>query len=186
MEFINTTLVDAKLIRPTIYGDDRGFFLESWRQNLFDEGLNQGKFLEFVQENHSGSSQGVLRGLHFQKKFPQGKLVRVVKGEVYDVIVDLRPNSPTFGQWQGFTLSASNKLILWSPPGFAHGFYVLSESAEFVYKCTDYYHPEDENSLIWNDPELKIEWPIIKNTQPVLSEKDRKGILFSQVAFCHS
>lgn len=175
MEFIKTELQHAQLIKPKIYGDSRGFFLESWRQDLFDQNLNNDQPLNFVQDNHSSSSQGVLRGLHYQLVHPQGKLVRVMQGEIYDVIVDLRPTSPTFGKWQGFHLSAANSLILWVPPGFAHGFYVLSEKAEFVYKCTAYYYPEYERSLLWNDPHLNINWPLIDLEQPILSEKDRLG-----------
>lgn len=180
MEFLDTKLQDAKLIKPRVHGDSRGFFLESWRQDLFDQNLNEKQRFHFVQENHSRSTQGVLRGLHYQLLYPQGKLVRVIQGEVYDVIVDLRPHSPTYKQWQGFYLSAIDPLLLWAPPGFAHGFYVLSSHAEFVYKCTDYYYPEHERSLLWNDPDLAIAWPLLNEKPPSLSLKDLNGQLLSE------
>lgn len=180
MECLATQLQDAKLIKPKVFADKRGFFLESWQQQQYDKTLNHGNRLTFVQDNHSRSTQGVLRGLHFQHQFPQGKLVRVILGEIYDVIVDLRQQSPSFGKWQGFHLSAENKHLLWVPPGFAHGFYTLSDHAEMLYKCTDYYHPEDDFSILWNDSDLGIEWPLFQNEQPSLSEKDRLGLTFSE------
>ena len=148
MKFTATTIPDVIIIEPQVFGDQRGFFMETWRQDKFKEA---GIPSEFIQDNHSSSSQGILRGLHYQIKQAQGKLVRVIKGEVYDVAVDMRKSSPSFGQWVGETLSADNKKMLWVPPGFAHGFYVTSPQAEFVYKCTDYYAPEHERSLLWND-----------------------------------
>jgi dTDP-4-dehydrorhamnose 3,5-epimerase len=170
MEKIATAIADVFMIAPKVFGDDRGFFLESYnRRSMAALGIDS----EFVQDNHSRSAKGVLRGLHYQIRQPQGKLVRVVAGEIYDVAVDLRRASPTFGQWVGMTLSAENKRMAWVPPGFAHGFYVTSESAEVLYKATDYYAPEHERSLLWNDPALNIEWPLAG--EPLLSEKDRKG-----------
>lgn len=148
--------------------------METWQQKEFNEKITT---VTFVQDNHSKSSQGILRGLHYQIKHPQGKLVRVVQGSVFDVAVDMRKSSPTFGQWVGYELSAENHRMLWVPPGFAHGFYVMSETAEFVYKCTDYYAPEFERSLLWNDPTVGIEWPTNGHT-PLLSEKDANGDLF--------
>ncbi len=156
------------IIEPTVFGDDRGFFMETFRESFFNEVGIEGPF---VQDNHSSSVRGVLRGLHYQTKQPQGKLVRVISGEVYDVAVDLRKGSPTFGQHVGEYLSAENKKMFWVAPGFAHGFLVTSERAEFVYKCTDYYAPEYERSLLWNDPALNIHWPI--DGEPELSQKDR-------------
>lgn len=158
------------IIQPTVFGDARGFFLETFERKRYQELLNID--LEFVQDNHSRSSQGVLRGLHFQTQNPQGKLVRVVRGAVFDVAVDIRPESPTFGQWEGVILSEENKTQFWVPPGLAHGFVVLSEIADFEYKCTDYYNPAHEGCLIWNDPEINIEWP---NISPLLSDKDKQG-----------
>ncbi|ARN73885.1 dTDP-4-dehydrorhamnose 3,5-epimerase [Oceanicoccus sagamiensis] len=172
MNIIETTIPDLKIFEPQVFGDERGFFIETFRQSYFEElGLD----VQFVQDNHSSSSKGVLRGLHYQVKKPQGKLVRVIKGEVYDVAVDLRKSSPTFGQHVGVNLSAKNKRIFWVPPGFAHGFVVLSDMAEFVYKCTEYYTPEYERSLLWNDPALNIDWPI--DIEPELSEKDKTAKL---------
>lgn len=171
MERIATAIPDVFMIAPKVFGDDRGFFLESYnRRSMAALGID----LDFVQDNHSRSARGVLRGLHYQVKQPQGKLVRVVAGEIYDVAVDLRRASPTFGQWAGMTLSAENKRMAWVPPGFAHGFYVVSESAEVLYKATDYYAPEHERSLLWNDSALAIDWPL--SGEPLLSEKDRKGL----------
>ena len=157
MNVTSTAIADVLLIDPKVFGDDRGFFFESFNQRAFHHatGLN----LSFVQDNHSKSAQGVLRGLHYQVQQPQGKLVRVVAGEVFDVAVDIRPDSPTYGQWVGEILSADNKRQLWVPPGLAHGFVVLSESAEFLYKTTDYYAPEHERCIAWNDPTLAIAWP---------------------------
>ena len=180
MKIVPTNLQDAVLIEPTIYGDDRGFFMETFRQSFFSEQVSG---LAFVQDNHSKSNQGALRGLHYQIQQPQGKLVRVVAGEVYDVIVDLRQSSSTFGQWQGFYLSSQNHHQLWVPPGFAHGFYVTKSGTEFIYKCTEYYAPEHERCLLWDDPELGIDWPLLNGEEPALSEKDRKGALFSNSEF---
>ncbi len=164
---------DVLILEPKVFGDARGFFFESFNARDFAQatGLN----VEFVQDNHSKSARGVLRGLHYQIQHPQGKLVRVVQGEVFDVTVDLRKSSPTFGQWVGERLSADNKKQLWIPPGFAHGFVVLSESAEFLYKTTDYWYPEHERSLLWNDPEVGIAWPI--EGQPLLAAKDAAAAL---------
>jgi len=175
MNFIKTSIPDVILIEPKVFGDHRGFFLESWRQDSFRENVAD---VEFVQDNHSKSSQGILRGLHYQMQQTQGKLVRATSGAVFDVAVDMRRSSPTFGQSVGYELSADNKRMLWVPAGFAHGFYVMSESAEFVYKCTDYYAPEFERSLLWNDPKLKIDWPLVNNEQPTLSSKDEAADLF--------
>lgn len=175
MNFIKTTIPDVVLIEPKVFGDHRGFFLESWRQDSFREHVAD---VEFVQDNHSKSSQGILRGLHYQMQQTQGKLVRVTSGSVFDVAVDMRQSSPTFGQWVGYELSAENKRMLWVPAGFAHGFYVMSESAEFVYKCTDYYAPEHERSLRWNDKKLSITWPLVNGELPILSAKDEEGDLF--------
>jgi dTDP-4-dehydrorhamnose 3,5-epimerase len=172
MEFIATSIPDVILVRPKILGDERGFFLETFRSDLFSEA---GISAAFVQDNHSGSQRGVLRGLHYQIRQPQGKLVRVLSGEIYDVAIDLRRSSPTFGKWAGINLTAREKELLWIPPGFAHGFYVLSEWAEIVYKATDYYAPQWECSLLWNDPALHIEWPIANSQPPALSAKDAAG-----------
>lgn len=161
-----TAIPDVLLIEPQVFGDERGFFCETWNKKTFE--------IDFVQDNHSRSSKGILRGLHYQTSNVQGKLVRVVSGEVFDVAVDLRKFSPTFGKWVGVTLSKLR--MLWIPPGFAHGFYVTSESADFVYKCTDYYDPESEVSIRWNDPDIGIDWPL--TGQPILSSKDEKGIKF--------
>lgn len=170
MKVIETTLPGVFLLEPKVFGDARGFFMESYNKRAMSEaGITQ----DFVQDNHSRSAKGVLRGLHYQIRQPQGKLVRVVAGEVYDVAVDMRRSSPNFGRWTGMRISAENKLMAWIPPGFAHGFYVLSEFAEFLYKTTDYYAPEHERSLLWNDPALAIDWPL--DGEPGLSEKDRLG-----------
>ncbi|MED5459401.1 MAG: dTDP-4-dehydrorhamnose 3,5-epimerase [Pseudomonadota bacterium] len=163
---------DVMLFTPTVFGDERGFFMETFRQSEFEAHCGH---YQFVQDNHSKSKQGILRGLHYQLENPQGKLVRVTQGEVFDVAVDLRQSSSTFGQWVGVYLSAENKQVLWVPPGFAHGFYVTSEEAEFQYKCTDYYHPGDEYSLLWCDAALGIEWPLVGGQPPRLSAKDEKG-----------
>jgi dTDP-4-dehydrorhamnose 3,5-epimerase len=172
MEVIDTPLVGVKIIQPKVFGDSRGFFLETFEKKRYQELLNID--LEFVQDNHSRSSKGVLRGLHFQNERPQGKLVRVVRGEVFDVAVDIRPDSPSYGEWYGVRLSEENKTQFWVPPGLAHGFVVLSDVADFEYKCTDYYAPDLEGCLLWNDPEVGIEWPAeIEN--PLLSEKDKLG-----------
>ncbi|WP_230432956.1 dTDP-4-dehydrorhamnose 3,5-epimerase [Plesiomonas shigelloides] len=172
MKVIETDIPDVKIIEPTVFGDERGFFMETWNQKRFEE-LVTGKPTQFVQDNHSKSKKGILRGLHYQTQNTQGKLVRVVSGEVFDVAVDIRKYSPTFGKWVGVYLSAENKRQLWVPEGFAHGFYVTSEEAEFVYKCTDYYNPNEEHSILWNDETLAIEWPI--KGAVLLSEKDMQG-----------
>jgi dTDP-4-dehydrorhamnose 3,5-epimerase len=170
-----TTLPGVKLITPKVFGDDRGFFLESWNARAFaDAGLD----LNFVQDNHSRSARGVLRGLHYQLRNPQGKLVRVTAGAVFDVAVDVRHSSPHFGKWVGVELSEANKRMLWVPPGFAHGFVVLSESADFLYKCTQLYDPTDDRSLRWNDPAIGIDWPI-GGIDPALSAKDAAAPLLA-------
>jgi dTDP-4-dehydrorhamnose 3,5-epimerase len=183
MKVIDTKIPDVKIIEPAVFGDERGFFMETWNQAKFEE-LVTGKPTRFVQDNHSKSKQGILRGLHYQTENTQGKLVRVVSGEVFDVAVDIRKNSPTFGQWVGEYLSAENKRQLWIPEGFAHGFYVTSEEAEFVYKCTDYYNPKAEHSILWNDPILDIKWPLL-NRMIELSSKDRLGKRFEELHICH-
>ncbi len=176
MKIINTHIDDVKIIEPQVFGDDRGFFMETFRASLFDT-LTGGK--PFVQDNHSKSKQGILRGLHYQTTQTQGKLVRVVEGEVFDVAVDMREDSPTFGQWVGEILSAHNKRQLWVPEGFAHGFYVMTDTAEFVYKCTDYYHPESDVSVAWNDSSINIQWPLVNGEMPLLSDKDANALSFS-------
>lgn len=176
MQAIKTGIADVVLFEPKVFGDARGFFYESFNENVFAEAT--GLRPRFVQDNHSKSSKHVLRGLHYQIQQPQGKLVRVTQGEVFDVAVDLRSNSPTFGQWVGEILSAENKRMLWVPEGFAHGFVVLSETAEFLYKTTDFYAPQHERCVIWNDPELAISWPI--TVEPALSAKDANGKLLAQ------
>ena len=173
MNVIKTEVPDVLIIEPKAFGDDRGFFFESFNERAWQEATGLKRC--FVQDNHSRSQKGVLRGLHYQVEQPQGKLVRVVVGEVYDVAVDLRSSSPTFGRWVGITLSAENKRQLWVPEGFAHGFLVVSEAAEFLYKTTDYYAPQHERTILWNDPDLAIPWPV--EGEPALSEKDRKGSL---------
>ncbi len=170
-----TPIEGVLLIEPKVFSDPRGFFFESYSKKKY---ANDGISLDFVQDNHSKSSKGVLRGLHYQISKPQDKLVRVTQGEVFDVAVDIRKNSPTFGRWVGFLLSGQNMLQLFVPKGFAHGFCVLSETAEFLYKCSDYYYPEDEGGIIWNDPDLKIDWPII---DPLLSNKDKKYPRFKDI-----
>lgn len=172
MKVIPTELPEVLLIEPKVFGDARGFFMESWNRKTF---ASLGLDLDFVQDNHSRSGKGVLRGLHYQLHQPQGKLVRVTSGAVYDVAVDLRRSSPRFGQWTGHELSAENKHMLWVPPGFAHGFLVLSESADFLYKTTEYYAPEHERCVLWNDPAIGISWPL--NGEPALSAKDKVGSL---------
>jgi len=168
MKFIETSLPGVILIEPRVYDDDRGFFMETYHSEKFSRGGITGTF---VQDNHARSSKGVLRGLHYQIKHAQGKLMRAIVGEVYDVAVDIRRDSPHFGEWVGITLSAENKNQLYIPPGFAHGYYVLSDVAEIVYKCTDLYHPEYERGILWSDQEIGIDWP---GRQPVLSDKDRQ------------
>lgn len=176
MNVIKTDVEGVLIIEPKVFGDERGFFLETFQAKRYQQ--EAGIELPFVQDNHSRSTKGVLRGLHFQKTKPQGKLVRVVSGEVFDVAVDIRPDSKTYGKWAGTLLSAENKHQFWVPPGLAHGFVVLSDTADFEYKCTDYYDPADEGCLIWNDPDLAIEWPI---TEPILSEKDKLGLFFKEL-----
>ncbi len=176
MQVIDTNIADVKIIEPKVFGDERGFFLETFQAARYREMLSID--LDFVQDNHSRSCYGVLRGLHFQRTKPQGKLVRVVRGKVFDVAVDIRPDSPTFGQWAGVELSEENKRQFWVPPGLAHGFVVLSDVADFEYKCTDYYDPTDEGSLIWNDPDVGIEWPISDVT---LSAKDEIALTLKEL-----
>ena len=170
MKISHSKLKGCAIIEPRVFGDDRGFFLETFQAARYKQ--EAGIDLPFVQDNHSRSARGVLRGLHFQKTKPQGKLVRVVRGEVYDVAVDIRKGSATFGEWEGVILSEENKKQFWVPPGFAHGFVVLSDTADFEYKCTDYYDPSDEGSILWSDPDLDIPWPI---ANPVLSTKDESA-----------
>lgn len=169
MQVIDTQLEGVKIIEPRVFGDSRGFFMESWNQKVYED---SGLPTHFVQDNHSRSAQGVLRGLHFQVQQPQGKLVRVTNGEVFDVAVDIRPSSPTYSQWVGVNLSAENHRLFYIPPGFAHGFYVISKTADFQYKCTEYYAPQHERSLRWNDPTIGIEWPLVDGEPPTLSDKD--------------
>ncbi|WP_035853466.1 dTDP-4-dehydrorhamnose 3,5-epimerase [Deefgea rivuli] len=179
MNIIDTEIPDVKIIEPAVFGDERGFFYESFNQAKFEAAI--GRKVEFAQDNHSKSVKGVLRGLHYQIQHPQGKLVRCTRGEVFDVAVDIRKSSPTFGKWVGVTLSEENKRLLWIPEGFAHGFVVVSEVAEFLYKTTDYWHPEFERSLLWNDKNLDIQWPL--DVEPQLSKKDQAGITFDQQDF---
>jgi dTDP-4-dehydrorhamnose 3,5-epimerase len=171
-----TALPEVKIIEPKVFGDARGYFYESFNAREFAEHVESG--VEFVQDNHSRSAKGVLRGLHYQIQHAQGKLVRVVEGEVFDVAVDIRKNSPNFGKWVGVHLSAENHRQLWVPPGFAHGFVVLSESAQFLYKTTDYWYQAHERSIVWNDPEIGIEWPI--DFEPLLAAKDAAGKRLSE------
>lgn len=173
MDVVKTRIPEVLVLEPKVFGDSRGFFFESYNQRAFQDAT--GWAPAFVQDNHSRSQKGVLRGLHYQIVQPQGKLVRVVVGEVFDVAVDIRRASPTFGRWVGANLSSENKRQMWVPPGFAHGFVVLSDFAEFLYKTTDFYAPEHERCIAWNDPDIGIEWPI--NGEPGLSEKDKKGFL---------
>ena len=173
MRFRRLVIPDVILFEPTVYGDERGFFFESFNQKIFEEAV--GREVSFVQDNHSKSTKGVLRGLHYQIKQPQGKLVRVIAGEVFDVAVDIRKSSPTFGQWVGELLTGENKKQLWIPEGFAHGFLTLSDSAEFLYKTTDFYAPEFERSIAWNDPSIQVNW--YSNVPPTLSKKDSEGSL---------
>jgi len=177
MKFITTKIPDVKILEPQVFGDERGFFLETFR---VDEFTTHCAPCTFVQDNHSKSAQGILRGLHYQTENTQGKLVRVTAGEVYDVAVDMRKSSATFGQHVGVVLSADNNKQLWVPAGFAHGFYVISNAAEFVYKCTDYYNPKAEISINWNDPTLAINWPLVNGKAPNLSAKDQQGLSFEQ------
>ena len=171
MKFTRTNIAGPLILEPIKHGDDRGYFMETFRESHFREhGVN----VRFVQDNQSLSKRGTLRGMHYQLRAPQGKLVRVIEGEVFDVAVDMRKSSPAFGQWVGATLSSRNGKQLWVPPGFAHGFYVTSEMAVLCYKCTEYYRPDDEYSLRWDDPEVGIEWPLLEET-PLLSSKDESG-----------
>jgi dTDP-4-dehydrorhamnose 3,5-epimerase len=174
MQITETALPEVRILEPRLHGDERGFFMETWNARTFSElGLD----LEFVQDNHSRSGRGILRGIHYQVVQPQGKLVRVTRGAVFDVAVDLRRSSPSFGRWVGVELSEANHRMLWVPPGFGHGFYVTSETADFLYKCTDFYYPEHDRGVRWNDPELAIEWPIPEGGPPELSTKDRDAPL---------
>lgn len=175
MDFEPLQIPDVVLIRPRVFGDERGFFLETWHEHRF---AAAGLPMRFVQDNQSRSVRHTLRGLHYQLTQPQGKLVRVVAGEVFDVAVDLRRSSPTFGRWVGAMLSEQNKCALWVPAGFAHGFLVMSESADFVYKCTDFYAPQDERAIRWDDPELAIEWPLAAGISPKLSARDANASAF--------
>ena len=177
MKIFPTKISEVLVLEPDVYADERGYFMETFRSSYLTK---HGVELNFVQDNQSQSRIGTLRGLHYQLEFPQGKLVRVISGTVFDVAVDIRKSSSTFGNWVGETLSAENKKQLWIPPGFAHGFLVLSKSAELFYKCTEYYHPEDDHSLLWNDPAVGIEWPL-QNREPILSEKDRIAQCLSQI-----
>ena len=178
MKFDATPLRDVYLIEPKLFGDERGFFMETWNADVF---RGAGFDLHFVQDNHSRSVRGTLRGLHYQTEHIQGKLVRVTDGEVYDVAVDLRRSSPTLGQWYGALLSAENRRMLWIPPGFAHGFYVTSEYADFLYKCTDIYHPGSEVTLAWDDPAVGVEWPLPEGEPLLLSAKDSQGLAWGDV-----
>ena len=175
MKFLPTDIPDVISVQVVVHGDDRGFFLESWHKKKF---AASGIDADFVQDNHSKSVKGTLRGLHYQTKHAQGKLVRVISGSIFDVAVDLRRSSSTFGKWVAVTLSEQNKTILWVPAGFAHGFYVVSQTAEILYKCTDIYAPEFERTLIWNDPDLAIDWPLDDSGGPLLSDKDKSGVPF--------
>jgi dTDP-4-dehydrorhamnose 3,5-epimerase len=171
VKVVRSEIPDVLILEPKVFGDTRGFFIESYNKRTFQQAT--GLDVEFVQDNHSASARGVLRGLHYQIRQPQGKLVRVIAGEVFDVAVDLRRSSPTFGKWAGFTLDDASKRMAWIPPGFAHGFLVLSEHAEFLYKATDFYAPEHERTIQWNDPALAIAWPL--DRAPIVSDKDRRG-----------
>lgn len=177
MQFTPLEIRDVVLVTPRVFEDERGFFMESFREDRF---IAAGITAEFVQDNHSASSRGVLRGLHYQVQQAQGKLLRCVAGEIFDVAVDLRRSSPTFGRWVSAVLSAQNKQMLWVPPGFAHGFYVMSERAELLYKASDYYAPQHERSLLWNDLALGIPWPLVDGRPPILSKKDAEGTPLSQ------
>lgn len=177
MKLIDTHIPDVKIIEPKVFGDTRGFFMETWSVQAFE---SLGLHSTFVQDNHSRSRQGILRGLHYQLQHPQGKLVRVTHGKVFDVAVDVRRSSASFGQWVGVELSEDNPQMLWIPPGFAHGFYVMSESVDFLYKCTDIYAPEHERSLQWDDPTLAIKWPLVNGEAPLLSAKDAKAVSWQE------
>ena len=177
MKVVTTAIEGLLVIEPQVFGDERGFFIETWQEKRYREAGIEGTF---VQDNHSRSRRGILRGLHYQIQNPQGKLVRVTAGEVFDVAVDLRRSSPTFGQWHGVVLSADNHRQFWVPPGFGHGFYVMSESADFNYKCTNYYSPEFERSLLWNDATVGIDWPLVDGEAPLLSQKDAGGLSLAE------
>jgi dTDP-4-dehydrorhamnose 3,5-epimerase len=179
MQVKATNIPDVKVIEPMVFGDERGFFMETFRDDWFRKNCAN---VNFVQDNHSKSKQGTLRGLHYQLEQTQGKLVRVTSGEIFDVVVDMRKSSDTFGKWFGLLMSAENKRQLWVPAGFAHGFYVTSDAAEFCYRCTDYYHPESEVSLSYDDPTLGIDWPLVNGQAPSLSAKDAEGLSFSQAS----
>ena len=181
MNVIKTAIPDVLILEPRVFGDQRGFFLESWNQRAFDDAV--GLPVAFVQDNHSRSNKGVLRGLHYQVQQPQGKLVRVVRGAVFDVAVDIRKTSPTFGKWVGVELTEDNHRQLWVPAGFAHGFLVISDSADFLYKTTDYYAPAYECCIAWNDPEIGINWPLTahETSSPLHTPKDQKGVSLSEV-----
>ena len=178
MKISDIPIAGARLVEPRVFGDHRGFFLETWNERDY---AAAGIVARFVQDNHSMSRRGTLRGLHYQLPHTQGKLVRVVSGAVFDVIVDLRRSSPTFRQWYGIELSAQNRRQLWVPEGLAHGFYVLSDSAEFVYKCTDYYAPRDEHTLLWNDPGIGVQWPLLPGEELLISPKDAVGTRFESL-----
>jgi len=182
MTFEPLAIPDVILIRPRVFEDSRGYFLESWEERKFAAG---GIDARFVQDNHSHSVRNVLRGLHYQLRRPQGKLVRVASGAAYDVAVDLRRSSPTYGQWVGQTLSEENHLMLWVPPGFAHGYLALSEHVDFLYRCTDFYAPAEERTVLWNDPDLAIDWPLPAHVEPLLSAKDAAGTRFRE-ADCYA
>ena len=180
MKFTETKIPDVIVVEPDVFGDNRGFFMEAWHAEKFAAG---GIAADFVQDNQSRSVQGILRGLHYQITQPQGKLVRVLSGEVFDVAVDLRKNSATFGQWVGVRLNAENKKMLWVPPGFAHGFYVISQQADFFYKCSDFYAPEYERAIRWDDPDLGIDWPLVDGNAPVLAPKDAAAAAFRDAEY---
>ncbi|MGH8397245.1 MAG: dTDP-4-dehydrorhamnose 3,5-epimerase [Gammaproteobacteria bacterium] len=177
MEFLPSRIAEVVLIKPRVFADSRGFFMETWEADKFAQA---GYPMHFVQDNHSRSVSGTLRGLHYQIQHPQGKLVRVVAGEIFDVAVDMRKHSATFGKWVGEHLSAENKQQMWIPPGFAHGFLVTSDLAEVVYKCTDSYFPQHERTLVWDDPDINIRWPLARGQMPILSDKDRVGKLLRE------
>lgn len=178
MKFTPTELPGVVLVEPRVFGDHRGFFMETWHQDKFADG---GVDVRFVQDNHSRSARGILRGLHIQLKHTQGKLVRVARGEIFDVAVDLRKDSPDFGKWTGVVLSEENRHQLWVPPGFGHGFYTVSDSADVIYKCTDFYAPEHERTLRWDDPAVGIRWPLVDGAAPVLSPKDAAGLSLAEM-----
>lgn len=180
MEFERLAIPDVVLVRPRVHGDDRGFFLEAWEKRKFAEA---GLAVDFVQDNHSRSVRHTLRGLHYQIVQPQGKLVRVTSGRVCDVVLDMRRSAPTFGRWLGVELSEQNRQMLWVPPGFAHGFVVVSEAADFLYKCTDYYAPEHERTVRWDDPQLAIDWRLPRDAMPLLSKKDVAGVDFAHAEY---